>query len=78
MAGKAQRAPYKVFYTDFENIDVYYSCKKNDKGAKVENFAVSLRDPKPSPEILKKVKQVVKERIPQYDLDAAKDLHWTI
>merc|ERR1711908_57464 len=64
MGGKPYKAPYKVFYTDFENIDVYYSCKKNDKGEKVESFSVSLRDPKPSPEILKKAKQVVKERIP--------------
>ena len=78
MAGKSFRIPFKIYYTDYENFDISYSCKKIKDGNKVETFAIAVRDQVPSPEILQKVKTFVKERIPQYDLDTSKDLHFTI
>ena len=76
MGGSPHRVGLKIFYTDYENIEIGYSCDKT-YGGKYETFALVTRDPNPSPEVMAKAKQVIKERIPQYDLDTAWNLHWT-
>lgn len=70
------RAPLQIFYTDYENIEIGYGCR-NAYGGKYETFALVTRDPKPSDEVMQKARDIIKERIPQYDLDESTDLHWT-
>ena len=63
MNGGNFRAPLKIFYTDYENIEIGYSCK-NTYGGKYEMFALVARDPKPSESVLAKAKEIIKEKIP--------------
>ena len=80
MNGNSHRVPLRIFYTDYENIEIGYSCSETTvsgyKG-KYETFALVARDPEPSVEVLEKAKRVILERIPEYDLDSSWDLHWT-
>merc|ERR1719183_1056178 len=70
MGSGTKRAPITVWHTDYENYDIMYDCKNHLGGRmKYESFAVSSRTPKISTEALAKVQEVIKERIPHYDLD---------
>ena len=44
---------------------------------KFEMFSVASRTPEISQENLDKVKAIVNENIPQYNLDSSKGLYWT-
>ena len=77
MGGSPHKAPLKFFFTDYENFDISYSCTDTGYGMTYETFALAARDPNPSPEALEKAKKIIKERIPQYDLDTYWNLHWT-
>ena len=76
MNGGNFRAPLKIFYTDYENIEIGYSCR-NTYGGKYEMFALVTRESSPSKAVLAKANQIIKERIPEYDLDTSTDLYWT-
>ena len=58
MNGGKFRAPLKIFYTDYENIEIGYSCKNTYRG-KYETFALVARDPKPSEAVLAKAKEII-------------------
>jgi hypothetical protein len=63
MGGRPERHPIRVFYTDYENFDIYYDCSEF-AGFKTESFAVTSRTPTMSPEVLETVKAVIREKIP--------------
>jgi lipocalin len=78
MGGGTHRSPITVWKTDYDNFDISYTCSSIMKGKmKYESFSVTSRTPEISAENLDKVKAIVKETIPQYDLDTAKGLYWT-
>lgn len=78
MGGGTHRSPIMVWNTDYDNFDISYSCKSIFGGKmKFETFSVAAREPVISEENLEKVKAIVKENIPQYDLDTASGLYWT-
>jgi len=78
MGGGSHRSPIMIWNTDYENFDISYSCKNIlDGKMKFETFSVASRTPEISEESLEKVKAIVKENIPQYDLDHSKGLYWT-
>ena len=75
MGGGSHRVPFKIFDTDYENYEIYYDCSQFG-AMKTESFAVSSRTKVMTPEVLETVKAVIKEKIPQYDLDESSLLYW--
>merc|ERR1711871_805613 len=49
-----------------------YECKEVFGGLmKNEMFSVSAREPQASPEIMARVEMIVREKLPQYDLETS-------
>ena len=75
MGGGSHRIPFKIFDTDYENYEIHYDCSEF-AGFKTEMFAVASRTQTMTPEVLETVKAVIREKIPQYDLDKSSLLYW--
>ena len=72
MHGGSHRSPIRVFDTDYETYEIMYDCQEVLGGAmKMEMFSVTTKDVNPSDETMARVKMVVREKLPQYDLDQA-------
>ena len=78
MGKSTKRSPFPIWYTDYENIDMMYTCSEHFGGwFKYQSLSVSSRTSQISDENLDKVKQIIKEKIPEYDLDTSSGLYWT-
>lgn len=78
MGRSPKRSPFSIWHTDYDNFDIQYMCSNHWGGrVKFEMFSVSSRTPEMSDETLDQVKQIVQDKIPQYNLDRARGLYWT-
>ena len=72
MHGGSHRSPIHVFDTDYESYEIMYECADVLGGLmKNEMFSVTTREPEASPETMARVEMVVRERLPQYDLETS-------
>merc|ERR1711907_646510 len=68
MEGGSHRSPIRVWETDYENFDIMYECSQHG-WFKNEMFSVAARTPHMSEENWAKVKAIVHEKMPSYDID---------
>eukprot|EP00355_Strombidium_rassoulzadegani_P007815 CAMPEP_0168618918 /NCGR_PEP_ID=MMETSP0449_2-20121227/6326_1 /TAXON_ID=1082188 /ORGANISM="Strombidium rassoulzadegani, Strain ras09" /LENGTH=223 /DNA_ID=CAMNT_0008659821 /DNA_START=23 /DNA_END=694 /DNA_ORIENTATION=- len=66
MGKSPKRIPFNIFYTDYDNFDVNYSCSNVLGYFKKEQFSVATREKVMSEETKDKVEEFVKENLPQY------------
>ena len=72
MGGSDRRSPLNVYLTDYNNYEIFYTCKDMMGGLmKSEMFSVNSRYPEVSDETLASINQQVKKNLPQYDLDSS-------
>ena len=76
MGGSSKRSPFGVFYTDYDNIEIYYSCEEWGWW-KYESFALAARTPQITREALALATQVIDDKIPQYSISDSWTFYWT-
>ena len=75
MGGSSKLNPLKVFDTDYENYDIYYDCWTFLGLFSADNLSISARKTEMSMETQMKIRDVINEKLPHYDLD--KGMYWT-
>ena len=70
MDGSDKVAPIKVWETDYENYDIQYYCIQMGM-FKQEMFSVSSRELEMSKENWAKVKSIIAEKLPAYNIDTS-------
>ena len=67
MGSSPFRSNFDVFYTDYNNFEIYYECQELFWGTmRNERIAISSRTPHMTPTIMNEVKKIIKDRIPGY------------
>ena len=77
MGGSPHRQPFRIFATDYETYDVTYDCKELSGGFIYTLFSVSTKEVNASDETMAEVRNMLRKRLPEYNIDEDSDLVWT-
>merc|ERR1719313_478607 len=77
MGRSAKRSEFNIFWTDYDNVEIYYSCSRHWGFWKFETFAVSARAQALTQETYTIANAAIKQQLPWYDLDKYSMFYWT-
>ena len=66
MGGYDTETDFEIFYTDYENFEISYSCWTRWWIFKYEMLAIGSREKKMSAEMYQKARDVITSRLPLY------------
>ena len=67
MGKSPKRSKFDIFWTDYENLDISYSCTEIMWGMfKSERLSISARKPDMDQETMEYAQTIVKEKLPGY------------
>ena len=70
MGESDKRSPFGIYDTDYETYEIMYNCEQMG-WLKNEWFSVNTREEQASEETMAAINEIIREKIPQYDLNTS-------